>query len=106
MVNSNLLVFIFVLKGDPNIFVFVLDKKINRNLFILVFAQKYQTEFVFSPKKYQTEFVFSLIIGVQFFQIELKPVRKFSADAILKRFQDNILYAGREPTLNMGQFRV
>ena len=46
------------------------------------------------------------ITGVLFFQTELKPVRKVSADANLKRFQHKVLKARRKPTLNMGEFRV
>ena len=61
---------------------------------------------VFVPTSEGDKSTFSLITGVQFFQIELKPVRKFSVDANMKRFQDKILYDGREPTLKMGQFRV
>ena len=46
------------------------------------------------------------ITGVIFFQTELKPVRRVSADAHLKRFQHKVIQARRKPTLNMGEFRV
>ena len=49
---------------------------------------------------------FSGITGVQFFQTELKLVRRVSADANLKRFQNKILQARKQPTLNMGEFIV
>ena len=46
------------------------------------------------------------ITGVQFFQTELKPVRRVIADANLERFQHKVILARRKPTLNMGEFRV
>ena len=46
------------------------------------------------------------ITGVQFFQIKLKPVRRVSADAYLKIFQQKVLYARRKPTLRFGEFEV
>ena len=44
------------------------------------------------------------ITRVQLFQIELKPVRKVSGDANLKRFQHKIFHLKKNPTLNMGEF--
>ena len=46
------------------------------------------------------------IIGVQFFQIELNPVRRVNANANMKRTQNKVLKARRKPTLNMCEFRV
>ena len=48
-----------------------------------------------------------VIIGAQFFQTELKPVRRDSAVANLKKVKQfffKIYY--RKPNLNMGDFRV
>ena len=47
-----------------------------------------------------------MITGVQFFQTELKTVRKVSADANLKRFQHKILWARRKTTIYIGEYRV
>ena len=41
------------------------------------------------------------IKSVQFFQIELKPVKRVNVDANLKRFQHR-----RKPSLNMGELWV
>ena len=49
---------------------------------------------------------FLVIIGAQFFQTELKPVRRVSAVANLKKFKHNFFKYYRKPTLNMGDFRV
>ena len=46
------------------------------------------------------------ITGVQFYQTELRPVRRANANANLDRFQHNVILARRKPTLNMGEFRV
>ena len=46
------------------------------------------------------------ITGAIFFKIEPKTVRRDSADAILKRFQHQVLSTGEKPTINMGQFRM
>ena len=46
------------------------------------------------------------ITWVRFFRIELKPVRRVSADENLNRFQHKVLYARRKPTLSMGEFVV
>ena len=43
------------------------------------------------------------ITGVQFFPIKLKPVRRVSADANVKRFQRKVFQTRRKPTLNMGR---
>ena len=48
--------------------------------------------------------IFLGIIGVQFFQTELEPVRRVSADANLKRFLAQS--TRKKPTLNMGEFRM
>ena len=38
--------------------------------------------------------------------IELKQETRVMVDAILNKLQDEVLYAMRKPTLNMGGFRV
>ena len=47
--------------------------------------------------------LFKGITGVQFFWIELKPVRRVANQ---KRFQNKVHSARQNPTLNMGKFRV
>ena len=46
------------------------------------------------------------ITEVQFFQTELRPVMRVSADPNLNRFHQKELKARRKPTINMGEFRV
>ena len=46
------------------------------------------------------------ITGVQFYQTELRPVRRANANANLDRFQHNVILARRKPTLNMGEYWV
>ena len=41
-----------------------------------------------------------------FYQTQLKPVRRVSADANLKIFQQQVFQAWRKQALNMGEFRV
>ena len=46
---------------------------------------------VFIPSPVREGSTFLVITGVQFFQTELKSVRKVSADANLKKFQPKVL---------------
>ena len=46
---------------------------------------------VFIPSPVRDVSTFLVITGVQFFRTELKPVRKVSEDANLKRFHNKVL---------------
>ena len=61
---------------------------------------------VFIPSPIGEGSTFLLTTGVKFFPTELKPVRRFSADVDLKRFQHKVFKARRKPTPNIGEFTV
>ena len=61
-------------------------------------------ECVFIPSPVMEGSTFLVIAGVQFFLIELKPIRKFSANANLKRFQHKVFKLGEnqiKPSVNL-----
>ena len=60
--------------------------------------------FIPSPKREGSTFL--VITGVKFLQTELKPVRKVSADANLKRFHHKLLSARKKSTIQIDEYRV
>ena len=72
-----------------------------------IFHPLSETEwYVFFTYPVIEETTFLVITGVEFFQTQLKPVRRFSADTNLKRFQHKVLLTRRKAPLTMGEFRV